>query len=92
MMQSINATPNIEVPVSRSLLFVEHFPFNNVFLVRALTPTTHLLLGVVHILRNHFWGSGEAPPPLCNIVIIWLDPPLCNSVFIWRAPPLSVIT
>ena len=53
MMQSINATPNIEVPVSRSLLFVEHFPFNNVFLVRALTPTTHLLLGVVHILRNH---------------------------------------
>ena len=21
-------------------------------------------LGVVHILRNHFWGSRETPPPM----------------------------
>ena len=32
-------------------------------------------LGVVHILRNHFWGSPETPPLLCNIVIIWAYPP-----------------
>ena len=32
-------------------------------------------LGVVHILRNHFWGSRETPPPLRNIVIIWAYPP-----------------
>ena len=31
-------------------------------------------LGVVHILRNHFWGSRETPPLLCNIVIIWAYP------------------
>ena len=24
----------------------------------------HNILGVVHILRNHFWGSRETPPPL----------------------------
>ena len=42
--------------------------------------------GVVHILRNHFWGSGETPPPLCNIVIIWAYPPLCNTVIISPYP------
>ena len=25
------------------------------------------LLGVIHILRNHFWGSRQTPPPLCNL-------------------------
>ena len=31
-------------------------------------PSTHLLLlGVIHILRNHFWGSRQTPPPLCNL-------------------------
>ena len=44
------------------------------------------LLGVVHILRNHFWGSRETPPP-CNIVIIWAFPPLCNTVIISPYPP-----
>ena len=44
------------------------------------------LVGVVHILRNHFWGSRESPP-LCNIVIIWAYPPLCNTVIIWPYPP-----
>ena len=24
-------------------------------------------LGVIHILRNHFWGSRQTPPPLCNL-------------------------
>ena len=32
--------------------------------------------GVVHILRNHFWGSGNTPPPLYDIVIIWAYPPM----------------
>ena len=22
-------------------------------------------LGVIHVLRNHFWGSRQTPPPLC---------------------------
>ena len=35
---------------------------------------TNLEQGVVHILRNHFWGFRETPP-LCNIVIIWAYPP-----------------
>ena len=26
-----------------------------------------LQLGVIHILRNHFWGSRQTPPPLCNL-------------------------
>ena len=43
--------------------------------------------GVVHILRNHFLGSRETPPPLCNIVIIWAYPPLCNTVIISPYPP-----
>ena len=33
-----------------------------------MTPS---LFGVLHTLRNHFWGSRETPSPLCNIVIIW---------------------
>ena len=58
----------------------------------SLNPHKHTLilvesfLGVVHILRNHFWGSRETPPP-CNIVIIWAYPPLCNTVIIWPYPP-----
>ena len=35
----------------------------------------HIILGVVHILRNHFWGSRETPPPLCYIIIIWAYSP-----------------
>ena len=48
------------------------------------------LLGVVHISRNHFWGSRESPPP-CNIVIIWASPPLCNIVIIWTYPPYVIL-
>ena len=48
------------------------------------------LYGVMHILRNHFWGSRE-PPPLCNIVIIWAYPPLCNTVIIWPYPFLCKV-
>ena len=34
----------------------------------------HHYIGFLHILRNHFWGSRETPPPLCNIIINWEDP------------------
>ena len=54
------------------------------------TSSTSTPLGVVHILRNHFWGSRETPP-LCNIVIIWAYPPLCNIVIIWAYPPYVIL-
>ena len=48
--------------------------------MRCLGGLVILVLGVVHILRNHFWGSRETPP-LCNIVIIWAYPPYVREPF-----------
>ena len=34
---------------------------------KAMTLILMMRLGVIHILRNHFWGSRQTPPPLCNL-------------------------
>ena len=47
-----------------------------------------ILIGVVHILRNHFWGSWETPPP--HVIRLWRVPatrPDPNFYFATRTRP-----